>query len=489
MRHELNRFKALLKEHAQRQPDAIAVQGADQHLTYRALFEAVEVRAAWLGSQPQGAFALALDNGPQLLLWDLAALFAERPCVVIPPFFTRAQMSHCLRQSGVTLVLSESGWDSRLVELGYAPHARPGFWLCKSFAAAAIAPETAKITYTSGSTGSPKGVCLSAEALLGVAHELEAASRASAPMHHLAVLPLGVLLENLGVYAALIAGACVHLLSQQHLGISGATQVDFKRLVGVIVQRQAQSLILVPQLLMGLVAAVEQGAMPAEQLRFVAVGGARVSPSLLARAEAVGLAVYEGYGLSECASVVALNRPGSVRRGSVGKSLPHVQVRIAKDGEVLVAGCTLLGYLDAAPFDGRWWATGDLGHLDDDGYLYLDGRKKHQFITSFGRNVSPEWVEAELTQSGVIAQAFVHGESLPGNVALIWPMDPSLSDDQIDQVVGQCNARLPDYARAHHWRRLTAPLSVTDQTLTANGRPRREAILERYQSLIRIPQE
>lgn len=82
MRHELNRFKALLKEHAQRQPDAIAVQGADQHLTYRALFEAVEVRAAWLGSQPQGAFALALDNGPQLLLWDLAALFAERPCVV-----------------------------------------------------------------------------------------------------------------------------------------------------------------------------------------------------------------------------------------------------------------------------------------------------------------------------------------------------------------------------------------------------------------------
>ncbi|HCP30382.1 MAG TPA: long-chain acyl-CoA synthetase, partial [Pseudomonas sp.] len=213
------------------------VQGADQHLTYRALFEAVEVRAAWLGSQPQGAFALALDNGPQLLLWDLAALFAERPCVVIPPFFTRAQMSHCLRQSGVTLVLSESGWDSRLVELGYAPHARPGFWLCKSYAAAAIAPETAKITYTSGSTGSPKGVCLSAEALLGVAHELEAASRASAPMHHLAVLPLGVLLENLGVYAALIAGACVHLLSQQHLGISGATQVDFKRLVGVIVQR------------------------------------------------------------------------------------------------------------------------------------------------------------------------------------------------------------------------------------------------------------
>jgi len=216
----------------------------------------------------------------------------------------------------------------------------------------------------------------------------------------------------------------------------------------------------------------------------VAVGGARVSPHLLARADAVGLPVFEGYGLSECASVVALNRPGAVRPGSVGKPLPHVQVRIANDGEVLVAGSTLLGYLEEAPVTGEWWATGDLGHLDEEGYLYLDGRSKHQFITSFGRNVNPEWVESELTQGGVIAQAFVHGEALPHNLALLWPLDPAASDEAIEQAVRHCNAQLPDYAHVHAWRRLPAPLSPIDETLTANGRPRREAILQRYHTLL-----
>lgn len=380
--------------------------------------------------------------------------------------------------------MCEAQWAEQLIALGFARQAPAGVWQRDSFVAPALPEGTAKITYTSGSTGTPKGVCLSAETLLRVAHELEAASRPTAPQRYLAVLPLGVLLENLGVYAALMAGACVQLYPQQQLGMGGASQVDFKRLLGAIALSGAQSLILVPQLLMGLVTAIERGLMRVGPLRLVAVGGARVSPSLLARAEAVGLPVFEGYGLSECASVVALNRTGAVRPGSVGKPLPHVQVRIAEDGEVLVAGSTLLGYLGEPPVTGQWWATGDVGHLDEEGYLYLDGRKKHQFITSFGRNVNPEWVEAELSQSGVIAQAFVHGEALPRNLALLWPLDPGISDEAIEQAVQQCNARLPDYARVHTWRRLPVPLSTLDETLTANGRPRREAILQRYHTLL-----
>ncbi|CAI8916816.1 hypothetical protein EMIT047CA2_50234 [Pseudomonas soli] len=179
-----------------------------------------------------------------------------------------------------------------------------------------------------------------------------------------------------------------------------------------------------------------------------------------------------------------MNRPGAIRRGSVGKPLPHVQVRIAEDGEVLVAGSTLLGYLEDTPVTDEWWATGDLGHFDEEGYLYLDGRKKHPFITSFGRNVNPEWVEAELTQSGVIAQAFVHGEALPHNMALLWPIDPAASNESIEWAVQQCNARLPDYARVHAWRRLPAPFSIRDETLTTNGRPLRETILQQYQPLL-----
>lgn len=483
MPHELQLFQALLRQHAQQKPDAVAVQGPVRRFTYRQLLDEVELRVARLLSQPAGTFVMVLDNGPELLFWDLAALFAERTCVIVPPFFSAAQLRHCLQQSGATSVLCETQWTAQLLEQGFTQQPAEGF-LARDVVAPELPTGTAKITYTSGSTGRPKGVCLGAEAMLRVARELEAASRPTEPQRYLAVLPLGVLLENLGVYAALMAGACVQLYPQQQLGMGGASQVDFKRLLAAIALSGAHSLILVPQLLMGLVTAIERGLMRVGPLRFVAVGGARVSAKLLARADAVGLPVFEGYGLSECASVVALNRPGAVRPGSVGKPLPHVQVRIAEDGEVLVAGSTLLGYLEETPVTGEWWATGDLGHLDEEGYLYLDGRRKHQFITSFGRNVNPEWVESELTQGGVIAQAFVHGEALPHNLALLWPLDPAASDEAIEQAVQRCNAQLPDYAQVHTWRRLPAPLSPIDETLTANGRPRREAILQRYHALL-----
>jgi long-subunit acyl-CoA synthetase (AMP-forming) len=482
MPHELARFRELLMHYACDHAGAVAVKGQTHSYTYRQLLGEVGLRAQLLSRQPAGALVLALDNGPDVLFWDLAALFAERPCVIVPSFFSAAQFEHCLAQSGASTVLCAPLWTTQLAAQGFVQQGE--FWLRKGATGARLPEGTAKITYTSGSTASPKGVCLSAEAMLRVARELEAASRPTEPQQYLAVLPLGVLLENLGVYAALMAGACVQLYPQQQLGMNGASQVDFKQLLGAIALSGAQSLILVPQLLMGLVIAIERGLMRVGPLRFVAVGGARVSPSLLARAAAVGLPVFEGYGLSECASVVALNRPGAVRPGSVGKPLPHVQVRIAEDGEVLVAGSILLGYLEDAPVTQPWWATGDLGHLDEEGYLYLDGRKKHQFITSFGRNVNPEWVEAELTQRGVIAQAFVHGEAMPHNLALLWPLDPSVSDEAIEQAVQQCNAQLPDYAQVHTWRRLPAPLNALDDTLTANGRPRREAILQRYHSLL-----
>ncbi|MDH1629162.1 AMP-binding protein [Pseudomonas mosselii] len=482
MPHDIQGFFDTLQVHAWDRGAQPAVQGAGESFTYEQLLCEVRQRAGWLREQPPGTFALALENGPQALLWDLAALLAERPCLLLPGFFSAAQRRHCLVHGGVTRVLADAGLVAELSDCGFTRDAR--FWSRDSVASPPLPDGTAKITYTSGSTGAPKGVCLGATALVRVAHELEVASRAAAPGKYLAVLPLAVLLENLGVYAALLAGASVMLYPQSQLGIGGASQVDFSRLLGAIALSGAESLILVPQLLLGLVTAIERGAMRVGPLRFVAVGGARVADSLLARAAAMGLPVYEGYGLSECASVVCLNRPGALRPGSVGRPLPHVQVRIAEDGEVLVAGTALLGYLGEPAFDGQWWPTGDLGQLDRDGYLHLSGRKKNQFITSFGRNVNPEWIEAELTQGAVIGQAFVHGEGLPGNLALLWPLDPQASDGQIATAVRQCNDGLPDYARVHAWRRLPEPFSAEAGTLTANGRPRRDVILRHYQSLL-----
>jgi acyl-CoA synthetase (AMP-forming)/AMP-acid ligase II len=236
----------------------------------------------------------------------------------------------------------------------------------------------------------------------------------------------------------------------------------------------------VPQLLLLLVNAAELGAFNASTLRFAAVGGAKVSVELLLRAQRIGLPVFEGYGLSECASVVCLNHPGANRLGSVGKPLPHVKVRLAEDGEVLIGGAPMLGYLGEAPEATGWWHSGDLGEFDAEGYLYLNGRKKHQFVTSFGRNVNPEWVEAELTQRSHIAQAFVYGEAMPRNHALLWPHKPDCTDEEITAAVAQANENLPDYAQVHQWTRLEQPFTPANGLLTANGRPRREAILERY---------
>jgi long-subunit acyl-CoA synthetase (AMP-forming) len=119
---------------------------------------------------------------------------------------------------------------------------------------------TAKLTFTSGTTGTPKGVCLSADSLLRVARELDHASKPTDPQHHLALLPLAILLENLGCYAALYAGATLSLPSQKTLGIQGASGVDVPRLLGYLAGRAPESLILVPQLLLMLVSAAEQKA-------------------------------------------------------------------------------------------------------------------------------------------------------------------------------------------------------------------------------------
>lgn len=482
---ELSDFKALLLLHAHRQPSRTALRDDIESIDYAQLWSEIETHKALLLAQPGKTFALLMNNSPQMLLWDLAALFAGIPCVTLPPFFTWAQTAHCLEQSGVDLLLTDAPLAEQLGEAGF--RLSGGFWVRETPAGKPLPAGTAKVTYTSGTTGTPKGVCLSAESLLRVAKELQAASRPTAPRSYLALLPLAVLLENLGTYAALLAGASVTLLPQPSLGIEGATRVDWPRLLGQLVRQRAQSVILVPQLLLGLITALEHGQLDAGQFHFVAVGGARVSDELLERAAQLNLPVYQGYGLSECASVVCLNTPAYNRPGSVGRPLPHVQLRIAEDGEVWVRGSALLGYLGEAPFAGDWLATGDIGVLDADGYLFLKGRKKHQFTTSFGRNVNPDWVEAELTQRGAIAQAFVHGEAMEHNVALLWPVDPECSDDVLERSVAWANIELPDYARVHHWQRLSEPFTPANGLLTSNGRLRREAILARYAHLFSTP--
>ncbi|WP_194789968.1 AMP-binding protein [Pseudomonas sp. UFMG81] len=482
MSPELTDFWQTLQEHADRKPHCIALWGDNLKVDYSTLCVEVAYRQQRLRDEQASIVALALDNGVDALLWDLALLFEGLTCVPLPPFFSPVQRKHCLERSAASLVIGDACLATELEDAGYVQ--RGEFWHRHCTTGSLMPDGTAKLTFTSGTTGTPKGVCLSAASLLTVAQALHQASAMSAPQHHLALLPLAILLENLGCYAALIAGATLSLPGLKTSGMQGATGVDVPLLLGLLASRAPQSLILVPQLLLLLVSAAEQKAFDPTSLRFAAVGGARVSMALLTRAQRLGMPVYEGYGLSECASVVCLNHPMACRPGSVGRPLPHLQVRLAEDGEVQIKGSVLLGYLDEPAHTGEWWPSGDLGEFDNDGFLYLKGRKKHQFVTSFGRNVNPEWVEAELTQRGLIAQAFVYGEAMPRNHALLWPSSPDFSDEQLTSAVNQANQLLPDYAQVHRWTRLEQPFTPENGLLTANGRPRRDAIIERYQRLL-----
>jgi len=448
-------------------------------VTAGALEERIAHLAAVLGRARPRVLGLLADNGPHWLVADLAAERANVPLVPLPMFFTPAQMQHAADASGMDALLAPSPEAARA--LGFDSSGVAGLYR-RDAKAVALPQGTAKITFTSGTTGTPKGVCLGTQQQAALARALEQATRGLRLERHLCLLPLPVLLENVaGARTALLAGAACAVPPLAAVGMSGATRFDPLACLAAIEREQADSVILLPQMLLALALALEAGAPRPARLRFAAVGGAKVAPALIQRARAAGLPAYEGYGLTECASVVALSLPGAECPGSVGRPLAHTVVRIAPDGEILVAGSRALGYLGGEDLArGAWLATGDLGRLDGDGFLHVEGRRKHMLITSFGRNVAPEWPEAELTAGGAIAQAAVFGEARAQLCAVLVPRAADASNAALGTEVRRANARLPDYARIAHWARADAPFSTANGLATANGRVRRDAVWSRY---------
>jgi long-subunit acyl-CoA synthetase (AMP-forming) len=434
--------------------------------------------------------ALHADNGLAWIISDLACQHAGLTVVPLPLFFSDEQLRHALASSGVDAVISDCDLGMSVPEaesIALANELLAGsarIYRLQPVQSASLPPGTQKITFTSGSTGTPKGVCLSAEQQFAVANSLASVIDIDRPTH-LCVLPLSTLLENLaGLYAPMLAGGKIIVAPLSEIGLSGSSGLEPGKLLACIQRTQPSSLILVPEILNALVLAAAAGWRPPASLQFVAVGGGKVSADLLRDARDAGIPAYEGYGLSECASVVSLNVPGADQVGAVGQPLPHVEVTTA-NGEIIVSGSTFLGYANQPD---SWGAnsvrTGDLGQIDKDGFIHVDGRLKNQLISSYGRNLSPEWVESELLGGPLLQQAIVFGDDRPYCVALVYPHDASSSDQDIETWVDKVNLGLPDYARVARWYRLPKPLSSHDGLLTANARPRRASIEQTYQLAI-----
>jgi len=462
---------------ASRTDDSIVFRGVTSEWTARAVRAEVERMAARLAGAR--VVAVLADNSPEWALTDLAALRAGAVLLPLPSFFTPAQLQHALNQSGADLVITDQPERIAALDIGFGEEKTEGglHWMQRTVEPVALPPGTAKISYTSGSTGTPKGVCLTADGLLDTARAVKTRLSDLAIERHLAVLPLALLLENsAGIYAPLLRGAEVHLPPLASLGWQGMSGFAPNVLQAAVAEHRPHSLILVPELLKAwLLFLGKTGQHAPNGLAYVAVGGSRVEHAMLVQARRLGIPAYQGYGLTECGSVVSLNRPGD-DSDDVGRPLPHVRVVIRKN-EVHVATRAFAGYL-GAPASETAFPTGDLGHFDDSGHLHLFGRSKNLLITSFGRNISPEWVESALVAQPEIAQAIVAGDARNVLAAIIVPF-PGVTREQIAAAIARANTHLPDYARVGHWTE-AAPFNVQNGLATGNGRPVRAAILDHY---------
>jgi long-chain acyl-CoA synthetase len=168
------------------------------------------------------------------------------------------------------------------------------------------------------------------------------------------------------------------------------------------------------------------------RLRMFVSGGAPLDQSLAEFFSGVGILILEGYGLTETSPVIAVNTPTHLKLGTVGKPLPGVDVKIAADGEILTRGASVMvGYFkkeqeSQTAMEGGWFHTGDLGELDQEGFLRITGRKKDMLITAGGKNVAPQKIEGLLSRNPYLQHVVVVGDRRPFIAALVVPSAPKI---------------------------------------------------------------
>lgn len=489
----MNKILTAIHTHALHTPDKVALISEKIQLTYAQIAAQITQLANWLGEQKISRLGLWGENSIEWIIADLAAWQTGITLIPLPRFFSTTQLQHVIKETQLQhlLVCAEIEQIITVNSRIHSPIANIFLdQLDTEFTEHQSATASiAKITFTSGTTGTPKGVCLSTYVLENVtqalAERIHSTLDADVEINlHLNLLPLSTLLENIaGVYIPLYLGKSIAVLAGSSVGLTGSSQLSLPTLLQTLHQYQPNSLILLPQILQGLVVAKMKGFGLLQSLKFIALGGARTPVVLIEEARAFGMPVYEGYGLSECASVVSLNSPTANKVGSVGTPLNHLDLKI-DDGVIKVRGNTFTQYVgQELQQQNAWVDTGDLGYLDDEGYLFITGRKKNLLISSFGRNISPEWIESELSLCPSIAQVMVVGDGQAFCSAILVPRSIDIDARQIAAEINKVNQHLPDYARIQKFF-IAEPFTCQNQLLTDNGRLRRTAILMHYQSIM-----
>ena len=337
--------------------------------------------------------------------------------------------------------------------------------------------EIAEIMYTSGTTGDPKGVILTHRNII---NNVEAASHyipARPSYRMLSLLPLSHVYEQSGgLFAALRGGAAsIYPVSRQ-------PAVIFKALA----ENQITTLLLVPQALQLFMNAIEREVerkgklwqwrrlhslaphLPMAvrrmlfrsvhrrlggRIKFIGSGGAYLDPQLAQQWENMGIPVVQGYGTTETAPIISTNSLEKRQPGSVGRVLPGQEVTIAADGEVLTRGPNVFqGYwrapeATAAAFNEGWYRTGDLGHFDEEGHLYLKGRKKDLIVLANGQNVYPEDIEGVLAKHPEVTDAVLLGLPKDGGTVEVHAVLLMEDGAKAATAIAEANRQLADHQR------------------------------------------
>ena len=414
--------------------------------------------------------------------------------------------------------------------------------------------DIATIIYTSGTTGNPKGVMLTHANFIFNLQACKSLIEVGDTDVLLSFLPLSHVFERLGGhYVPLFSGAKIayaestFTVARNMQEISPTVMLSVPRLYETMHDRvlsavQAGSPLKQKIFHWGVSvgsavsSAIQQGKNPSAilqlqqgiadklvfaklkaatggRLRFFVSGGAALPQAIAEFFHAAGILILEGYGLTETSPVISMNHPAKWKFGTVGVPVPGVEVQIAEDGEILTRGPHVMkGYFNneaetAEVIDAeRWFHTGDIGIIDEDGFVKITDRKKNIIVLSNGKNVAPQPIESELVQSPFISQIMLIGNERKNLAALIAPnfdalkawasennveatdISAMLQANEVQQLIQRdIRSRLTDFADFEQVRRfalLEQEFSQEADEMTPTLKLKRNVIIEKYADVI-----
>jgi long-chain acyl-CoA synthetase len=477
--------------------------------------EAVDFGTALLslGLKRAGSVCILMGNVPEWPICDIGTIMAGGVGVGLYPTSSAEQIAYIINHSDAEFVLVDSreqlqkvlsvrdqlanvrhiiALDSQttgdvfsytdVIARGQSERSRFADVL-KERAEGASPDDIAIMVYTSGTTGPPKGACLSHRYIINSVESL----RQTIPIYDTDVsfsyLPFCHVAERIsGLYNRLYAGASAYFVDD--LTRLGEYMLEVKPTVFASLPRFFEKVH--SQAVMNKSTSLRD--YFGGRIRLVTSGGAPLPLEVAEFFAAAGLPILQAYGLTENVCV-AFNRPDNYKFGTVGPPMPGCEVRLAHDNEILVRSEMMFSGYYKAPeetakvFSDGWLLTGDLGEFDEDGFLKIIGRKKELIVTSTGKKISPALLENMLKEHHAISQAMVYGEGRSYLVALIT-LNALASRETVQEIVDSVNRRVSSTESIKRFAILERDFEIARDEITPTGKLKRDVITTEFRDVI-----